>query len=250
MTRGGRLFPLPASVLRTIADVFSSSRNLPPTPTTSDGNGPGQAPNRQGGRNLNTTLLPTPTVDNNNRPAGATEPNLKQGSALLPTPQAVDGKFYGMSVAVARARFDDPGRQNGLHEVVFAKLLPTPMSADNKQTTLPRRERDGRVQTDTVYRVLGEWVREDGVVEQSDYTPALDRWAAVLGRPHPDPTVPHPDHGCPQLNPRFVEWMMGLPDGWVTDVPGVSRRAQLKMLGNGVVPQQATAILKLLDDGW
>jgi DNA (cytosine-5)-methyltransferase 1 len=133
---------------------------------------------------------------------------------------------------------DDPGNQTTIGRLVLAgRLLPTPINADSKQTTLPRRERDGRV-------------REDGVVEQSDYTPALDRWAAVLGRPHPDPTVPHPDHGRPQLNPRFVEWMMGLPDGWVTDVPGVSRTAQLKMLGNGVVPQQATAILKLLDDGW
>lgn len=32
---------------------------------------------------------------------------------------------------------------------------------------------------------------------------------------------------------------MGLPDGWVTDVPGVSRNEKLKALGNGVVPQQA-----------
>ena len=39
---------------------------------------------------------------------------------------------------------------------------------------------------------------------------------------------------------------MGLPAGWVTDVPGVSRNAQLKMLGNGVVPQQAAAALEWL----
>lgn len=36
-----------------------------------------------------------------------------------------------------------------------------------------------------------------------------------------------------------MEWMQGLPEGWVTDVPGLSRNAQLKALGNGVVPQQA-----------
>lgn len=41
-----------------------------------------------------------------------------------------------------------------------------------------------------------------------------------------------------KLNPKFVEYMMGLPDGWVTDT-GLSRTQQLKMLGNGVVPQQA-----------
>ncbi|MGW3322469.1 hypothetical protein [Streptomyces virginiae] len=39
---------------------------------------------------------------------------------------------------------------------------------------------------------------------------------------------------------------MGLPAGHVTDVPGLSRTAQLKALGNGVVPQQATTALHAL----
>lgn len=39
---------------------------------------------------------------------------------------------------------------------------------------------------------------------------------------------------------------MGLPDGWVTDVPGLSRNAQLHALGNGVVPQQAAMALQML----
>jgi len=44
---------------------------------------------------------------------------------------------------------------------------------------------------------------------------------------------------------------MGLPLGHVTDVPGISRRAQLRLLGNGVVPQQAAAALRdLLDDAY
>lgn len=37
---------------------------------------------------------------------------------------------------------------------------------------------------------------------------------------------------------------MGLPEGHVTAVPGLSRPAQLKALGNGVVPQQAAAALR------
>lgn len=37
---------------------------------------------------------------------------------------------------------------------------------------------------------------------------------------------------------------MGLPDGWVTEVPGLSRNEQLKALGNGVVPQQAAAAVR------
>ncbi|MGW2495861.1 hypothetical protein ACWCV2_15355 [Streptomyces pseudogriseolus] len=41
---------------------------------------------------------------------------------------------------------------------------------------------------------------------------------------------------------------MGLPAGHVTAVPGLSRAEQLKALGNGVVPQQAAAALRLLVD--
>ena len=58
--------------------------------------------------------------------------------------------------------------------------------------------------------------------------------------------VPTPlDQG--KLNAKFVEYMMGLPNGWVTDV-GLSRSQQLKILGNGVVPQQAEYALELLWD--
>lgn len=72
----------------------------------------------------------------------------------------------------------------------------------------------------------------------------LDYWAArermARGR---DARFPTPAH----LSPRFVEWMMGLDDGWVTDpaiwrrVDGNHRNLQLRALGNGVVPAQAAA---------
>jgi len=44
--------------------------------------------------------------------------------------------------------------------------------------------------------------------------------------------------------------MMGLPQGWVTDPElAISRVQALKMLGNGVVPQQAAwAITQLAGD--
>jgi hypothetical protein len=48
-----------------------------------------------------------------------------------------------------------------------------------------------------------------------------------------------------KLNATFVEYMMGLPFGWVTDLD-ISRSQQLKLLGNGVVPQQAYYALGLL----
>ena len=48
-----------------------------------------------------------------------------------------------------------------------------------------------------------------------------------------------------KLNATFVEYMMGLPVGWVTDLD-ISRSQQLKLLGNGVVPQQAYKAIKQL----
>ena len=50
--------------------------------------------------------------------------------------------------------------------------------------------------------------------------------------------------GKHRLSPAFTEFMMGLPAGWVTAVPTISRNDQLKACGNGVVPQQAAAALR------
>jgi DNA (cytosine-5)-methyltransferase 1 len=48
-----------------------------------------------------------------------------------------------------------------------------------------------------------------------------------------------------RLSPAFVEWMMGLPAGHVTG-HGLRPAQELKMLGNGVVPQQAALALRML----
>jgi hypothetical protein len=59
-------------------------------------------------------------------------------------------------------------------------------------------------------------------------------------------------HGDALDVPAFVEHMMGLPAGWVTapavwvGFRGNARNAQLKALGNGVVPRQAALALRIL----
>nr|WP_232788917.1 DNA cytosine methyltransferase [Streptomyces odonnellii] len=74
------------------------------------------------------------------------------------------------------------------------------------------------------------------------YLPAIRRWEHVTNRAAPMPTQP----GTRRLSAGLVEWMMGLPEGWVTENDGVSRAAQLRLLGNSVVPQQATHAMNLL----
>jgi DNA (cytosine-5)-methyltransferase 1 len=78
------------------------------------------------------------------------------------------------------------------------------------------------------------------VVDWGRYDDAIRRWERSMMRPAPAPT----EKG--RLSARFSEWLMGLPAGWVTDVPGLSRNEQLKALGNGVVWQQAAEALRLL----
>jgi DNA (cytosine-5)-methyltransferase 1 len=81
----------------------------------------------------------------------------------------------------------------------------------------------------------------------TDYGPygsAVERWGRRIGRRPPTPMICRPDDR-PRLNPVFVEWMMGLPEGHVTG-HGLSTSQCLKMLGNGVVPQQAAHAIRHL----
>lgn len=100
------------------------------------------------------------------------------------------------------------------------------------------------------------WAKSNGLVggpdaavgsglHWGDYAPAIRRWEHITGRVAPAPTRTG-RRGGQQLSPAFVEWMMGLSAGHVTDVDGLSRADQLRLLGNGVVPQQAAAALTWL----
>ena len=83
-----------------------------------------------------------------------------------------------------------------------------------------------------------------GDIDWGPYTEAVQRWEG-LTRPAPAPTEPN-TKGNPRLNAEFASWMMGLPEGHVTQVPSISRADQLKAIGNGVCPQQAAAAIHQL----
>ena len=85
----------------------------------------------------------------------------------------------------------------------------------------------------------------DSEVSWGKFGPAIRLWEQYLGREAPAPTKPDGKEGNHRLSSKFTEWMMGLPKGWITDV-GLTRNEELKLAGNGVVPQQAELALKIL----
>ena len=94
----------------------------------------------------------------------------------------------------------------------------------------------------TSFRSAAEPRKPNRTFDFRQYESAIRRWEAVMGRIAPTPVD---NKG---VNPVFVEWLMGLPNGHVTSLD-ISRAGQLKMLGNGVVPQQAALALQLLAEG-
>jgi hypothetical protein len=75
------------------------------------------------------------------------------------------------------------------------------------------------------------------------YAPAIARWERITGRAAPAPAILNEAAG-PRPAPIFVEWLMGLPESWVTSsAVGLTHSQQLTALGNGVVPDQAARAL-------
>lgn len=85
-------------------------------------------------------------------------------------------------------------------------------------------------------------------VSWGKFAAAVERWEKITGRTAPPATTSDGKNGARRLSSRFTEWLMGLPAGWITG-RGLSRTDELKIAGNGVVPQQAAMALRMLSEG-
>jgi DNA (cytosine-5)-methyltransferase 1 len=119
---------------------------------------------------------------------------------------------------------------------VIDNLLPTVTTQDAKNNGGPSQFDRNTLPLNTQVLESTSWGK---------FEPAIRRWEQVLGRPAPAPTKPDGKEGAHRLSSKFTEWMMGVPDGWITDC-GLTRNEELKACGNGVVPQQAELALRLL----
>ena len=106
------------------------------------------------------------------------------------------------------------------------RCLPTP-----NRSRMDGRKSPGYSQRPSFYDIK-QW---SGDEVRASYGAAIERWEKTLGRKAPPLAEPRGT-----LNVRFVEWMMGFPEGWVADADDVSRTAKLAALGNACTPQQAS----------
>lgn len=163
-------------------------------------------------------------------------PAAASGIALLPTPTRRDWKSGASNLMERNSR--------PLNEFVV-NLLSTPKASDGPHGGPNPRDAAGNLYLPGQTVRLGQdWVATDG----TDYGPAIRRWEAVTGRAAPEPTEAG-TRGNRRIAPEFAEWMMGLAAGWVTDVELPTRKVRserLRMIGNGVVPQQAQYAYSLL----
>lgn len=189
MTRSGTLYLLPPLVRLTSVIASGSSRPLP-TPMATDADKPRRSPAsiaRGGGPKLLDALLPTPT---------AASYGLNQG---------------GASGRVGLVR-------HSLQGMAQRGLIPTPTSSSSGMAGQRGKPSPGAHPGVS----LSDWAMGFGgpllpTPQAQDSRNCADYSDGSRGH---SPQLRHLGSG--RLNPRFVEWMMGLPPGW-TDALGLDR---------------------------
>jgi len=189
----------------------------------------------------------------------------QQQDGMLRTPSAIEGEGGAIREDVARAKgrmlqvrdqMAQLAQENGLKVPASIQNLPTPTVNDMgrgktveawDEWTEKMKSKHGNgnghgPSLDIEMLRLSDTPKE---TNWGKFEPAIRRWEKILGRAAPAPTNPDGRDGTHRLSSKLTEWMMGLPDGWITDC-GLTRNEELKAAGNGVVPQQATLALKVL----
>jgi hypothetical protein len=164
---------------------------------------------------------------------------------LLRSPTASQGQGGALGEAKARKRGNTVGIRDQAMDLAKLQghkvsrqvdnLIGTPRgtAANSSQKQVKAGAPKGRIEDQVLTTNWGK------------FEPAIRRWETIIGRQAPHPTKPDGKDGNHRLSSKFTEWMMGLPDGWITDI-GLKRNDELKACGNGVVPQQAELALSLL----
>ena len=169
-----------------------------------------------------------------------TSESVSLSSPTLPTPKARDFISEGYESGLRRNSPQVGTIVKGLVNGDDRVLLPTTRVSMAKGAT-PKEVAAGNPKSRIEAEVLL------GETNWGKFTAAIERWEQVIGRKAPAPTKPDGKDGSHRLSSLFTEWLMGLPEGHITG-HNLSRADELKMAGNGVVPQQAEIALRFLID--
>lgn len=145
-------------------------------------------------------------------------------SSLMRSPKASEGQGGALGESEALKRGNTVGVRDQVLDLVASQGLK-----------VSRTERNDESLADET----------GGEISWGKFEPAIRRWEQIVGRRAPQPTKADGKDGAHRLSSKFTEWMMGIPEGWVTDC-GLSRNDELKACGNGVVPQQAELALRMM----
>lgn len=185
-------------------------------------------------------LLPTPTATFMDPP----DMDGWEARRIATKARVGNGNGFGTPLGVAVRLLPTPttepttGDGHARNLGTEVRILPTPRATDGDKGGPSQRGSKGDLTMPSVVHLNPDrW---------GEYAGAIARHEHMLERPAPEPTEPTGRGGAHRLSPRFVEWMMAIPDGWVTDVPDLLRHQQLRALGNGVVPIQAATALRHL----
>lgn len=172
---------------------------------------------------------------------------------LFRTPTTTNATAGAVSESAALERGTTVKTQDQVAELAFNNGLKVPDSIQEQLTLMP---------TTRVSMAKGATAKEVaegnpksrieaevllGETNWGKFSAAIERWEQVIGRKAPAPTKPDGKDGSHRLSSLFTEWLMGLPEGHITG-HNLSRADELKMAGNGVVPQQAELALRFLID--
>lgn len=251
---------------------------LLPTPNTassSDGQTPEARKARGHGAYLEDLpqLLPTVKATNNENRQDLEQYGLNLGMALLPTPNDFHiGNSETPEEWLERREevTERTGTRHGPALPVVARSIHdgAPLVQDGDGPQLIRLEPEictecgdsEPAQGLAVCVMCAELLQHDApmVDRWGPYAAAVHRWEQIIGREAPEPTIVD-ENGKHRLNPLLTEWMMGVPEGHIT-APEIwtgftnargkpasakqIRDAQLKLCGNGVVPQQAAEAVR------
>lgn len=242
MMRDGQAFELPTQAHRITASASSSL----PTVTT-NGTGRHSANYDSLGTlqmlEVSQGILPR-EYDSWEQINGKVPEQWRDGKAcdLLPTPNTLEHLPAREGEARERQlrRGGEESRRassGNLREDILTLMPTTRTSMANGSTAKEREEGNPKARIETAVEIMPtNWGK---------FEPAIRRWEEVIGRSAPAPTKADGKDGAHRLSSAFTEWMMGLPEGWITDC-GLTRNEELKACGNGVVPQQAELALRML----